>query len=108
MSTDGTREILNRLAQENSCLRVIDNPGRIVSTGLNAAIKTAKGCVIVRMDAHTECPPSYIRQCVDTLKRTNADNVGGPWLAKGNGLLSAAIAAAFQSPFAVGGAKGHD
>jgi hypothetical protein len=35
-------------------------------------------------------------------------NVGGPWIAKGTGYTSRAIAAAFQSAFAVGGAKGHD
>jgi hypothetical protein len=39
---------------------------------------------------------------------TRADNVGGPWMAKGHGLIGGAIAAAFQSGFAMGGAKGHD
>ena len=54
MSDDGTQEILQQLAAEHPRLRVINNPGRIVSTGLNAAIAVARGTVIVRMDAHTE------------------------------------------------------
>lgn len=108
MSNDGTREILEHLAHENPSLRVIDNPARIVSTGLNAAIKVAKGNVIIRIDAHTEYAPDYVRQCVHTLRETNSDNVGGSWTAQGDGLLSGAIAAAFQSPFAVGGARGHN
>jgi len=108
MSDDRTREILKRLATENFRVRVIDNPERIVSTALNRAIRNAAGDVIIRMDAHTEYAPDYIQQCVETLANTGADNVGGPWVAKGSGFLSSAVAAAFQSAFAVGGAKGHN
>ena len=108
MSDDGTREIVEKLAAEDRRLRVIDNPGRIVSTGLNAGIKAAKGKIIVRMDAHSGYASDYVRQCVAVLEETKADNVGGPWIAKGSGLVSEAIAAAFQSPFAVGNGKSHD
>ena len=88
-------------------IRLIDNPGKIVSTGLNAAIRAARGEIIIRMDAHTEYAPDYIRRCVEALDATGADNVGGPWVAKGAGYSSRAVAAAFQSPFAVGGARSH-
>jgi succinoglycan biosynthesis protein ExoA len=108
MSGDETRSILTRLAAISANLRVIDNPGRIVSTGLNEAINIARGKIIIRMDAHTEYAPDYVQQCVNTLAETGADNVGGPWLPLGIGLTSSAIAAAFQSPFVAGGAKAHD
>ena len=89
-------------------MHLIDNPARIVPTGLNAAIRAAQGDIIVRMDAHTEYASDYVCRCVEALEQSGADNVGGPWVAKGIGALSCAIAAAFQSPFAVGGARGHD
>lgn len=108
MSDDGTREMLDRLADHTPCLRVIDNPGRIVSTGLNVAIREARSPIIVRMDAHTEYAPDYLFQCVSVLRETGADNVGGPWVAHGQGVVGQAIAAAFHSPFAVGGARGHN
>ena len=108
MSSDGTRDILMELACEEPRLRVIDNPGRIVSTGLNAAIRAARGKVIIRMDVHTEYATDYVRQCLAVLQETGADNVGGPWVAKGVGFVGKAIAAAFQSPFSVGGPMGHD
>jgi succinoglycan biosynthesis protein ExoA len=108
MSDDGTRDVLVRLSKEDSRLRIVDNTRQIVSTGLNAAIREAKGSIIVRMDAHTEYASDYIRQCVQTLRETAADNVGGPWIAKGEGRIGQAIAAAFQSSFASGGARGHD
>ena len=107
LSDDGTHEVLKELEREDSRLRIIDNPGRIVATGLNSAIRLARGDVIVRMDTHTRYAPDYLRQCVAVLKETGADNVGGPWVAEGQGLISQAIAAAFQSPFSVGGARGH-
>jgi succinoglycan biosynthesis protein ExoA len=108
MSDDGTRTILSKLSKENSQLRLVDNPGRIVSTGLNGAIRLARGKVIIRMDAHTSYAPDYIRRCVEVLRETAADNVGGPWVARGTGRIGRAIAAAFQSSFAAGGARGHD
>ncbi|MBK8004907.1 MAG: glycosyltransferase family 2 protein [Gemmatimonadetes bacterium] len=107
-SDDGTREVLARLAAEDPRLRVVDNPGRIVSTGLNAAIRASAGAIIIRMDAHTEYAPDYVRRCVEVLRETGAQNVGGPWVAVGEGRVSRAIAAAFQSPFAAGGARSHD
>ena len=108
MSSDGTREILARMEKENPRLHVIDNPAGIVSTALNEAIKAATGKIIVRMDAHTQYASDYIYECVEALETTAADSVGGPWTARGEGVISEAIAAAFQCSFAMGGAKAHD
>jgi len=107
MSDDGTREILWRLSKDCR-LQIVDNPGLIVSKGLNAAIRQAKGQVIVRMDAHTEYAPDYVFNCLEILRATGADNVGGPWLARGTGIVGRAIAAAFRSPFSFGGRRGHN
>jgi len=108
MSGDGTRGILKRLAEQDPRSRIIDNPGRIVSTGLNAAIRVAQGSIIIRMDVHTEYASDYVYQCLAVLQETGADNVGGPWVAKGEGFVGRAIAGAFQSPFSVGGPHGHN
>ena len=108
LSDDGTRETLRRYSETTSLVRVIDNPGRIVSTGLNVAIGAATGEIIIRMDAHTTYARDYIRECVTALRESSADNVGGPWVAEGGGLVGKAIAAAFRSPFCAGGGKAHD
>jgi len=108
MSDDGTREILRQYMQKVPNVRMIDNPGRIVSTGLNAAIAASTGEIIIRMDAHTTYAKDYIKQCVNVLEESGADNVGGPWIARGIGSMGRAIAAAFQSPFCAGGGKAHD
>jgi glycosyltransferase involved in cell wall biosynthesis len=108
MSDDGTREILNQLARMEPRIKVVDNPRRIVSTGLNAALALARGDVILRMDAHTDYAPDYVAECYAALIQSGADNVGGPWIAKGETLRERAIAAVFQSRFGTGGARGHD
>ena len=107
-SDDGTRALLDQRAARDERLRVMDNPGRIVSSGLNACLRRARGAVIVRMDIHTTFAPDYVAECVAALQRTGADNVGGPWVAQGEGAWGRAIAAAFQSRWVVGGARSRD
>src|SRR5574337_1071267 len=51
-SDDGTRELLEEYRRQHPQVRVIDNRGLIVSTGLNAAIRAARGEIIIRMDVH--------------------------------------------------------
>jgi succinoglycan biosynthesis protein ExoA len=108
MSTDGTREILSHWCRRQVNLRVLDNPKYVVSAALNTGIQAARGKWIVRMDAHTSYAPDYIRQCLAVLKETGADNVGGPWVAKGESFVGRAVAAVFQSRFGTGQARGHN
>jgi len=108
MSDDGTRSVLDNFQPNVFRLRIIDNPGRSASSGLNCAIRHATGDVIIRMDAHTEYAFEYVRRCVQVLLQTNADNVGGPVRTRAEGYLAKAIALAYQSRFASGGAKTRD
>jgi succinoglycan biosynthesis protein ExoA len=104
-SDDGTRELLCELMRSEPRIVVVDNPKRIVSTGLNAAILRARGEIIVRMDVHTRYSSDYLRASLEVLEQTGADNVGGPWQATGTTFMQRAIALAFNSAFAIGGAR---
>ena len=107
-SDDGTRQRLMDRCAGDARLVLVDNPGRIVSTGLNACIARARGEVIARLDVHSQFSPDYLAQCIAALARTGADNVGGPWVARGTGPTGAAVAAAFQCRWVVGGARSRD
>ncbi len=107
-SEDGTREIIQEYCRRFPMLRLIDNPGRFASSGLNAAIRAARGEVILRMDAHTIYAAPYCRGCIDTLARTGAANVGGPARTRAVGARARAVAAAYHSRFSTGGARFHD
>ncbi len=106
-SSDRTREIVASLVKEVPPLRLIDNPGGIVPTGFNAALRLARGSFILRVDGHTELASDYVRQCVTELERTGADNVGGRMIAEGKGPVGQAIVLATSSPFGVGGGRFH-
>ncbi len=108
MSNDGTRAILERYRRDEPRVRVIDNPRRTVPAGLNAAIREARGEIILRMDAHTSYAPDYVRRSVETLRATGAANVGGPARTRPHGYWGRAIAAAYHSPLACGGARFHN
>ena len=134
-SDDGTRELLDARCAADARFVRVDNPGRIVSTGLNRCLERARGAVIVRMDLHSVYEGDYIAQCLAALERSGAANVGGPWRAEGDasmphhapggatlrdrsrgatqrdrsrGATQRAIAAAFQSRWVAGGARSRD
>ncbi len=107
MSDDGTRQAVDAAAAGDPRVVAVDNPGRIVSTGLNRALVASRGEVIVRMDVHTRYAPDYVATCLDAIETTGADVVGGAWhaeTASDAGPMAQAIAAAFQSRWVTGGA----
>ena len=105
ISQDNTREIINNLCNGNerfSC-KVLDNPKKIVPTGLNIALNEARGNIIIRVDGHCEIAKDYVRYCVGNILKNNVDGVGGPIETIGDTALSKAIAIGMSSFFGVGG-----
>jgi succinoglycan biosynthesis protein ExoA len=108
MSDDDTRDHINHLAEKSLIeITILDNPRRIVPTGMNIALQRATGDIIVRVDGHTIIAPDYVLQCVKALQQSDADNVGGRMDAVGTTPLAKTIALATSSPFGVGGARFH-
>jgi len=109
MSTDDTRKVICEVSSRypERQIRVLDNPGKIVSIGMNIALRQAKGDVIVRVDGHTMIAADYVQKCVEALQRTQADNVGGKMNAIGGNPFGRAVALATSMPFGVGGARFH-
>jgi succinoglycan biosynthesis protein ExoA len=103
-STDDTREIILRFAKSHPELkvRILDNPGKIVPTGMNIALPKARGEIIVRVDGHCLIAPDYVRNCVEHLQKDGVDGVGGPMETIGETPMAKAIAIGMSSPFGVG------
>lgn len=104
MSSDRTREIVQQYTAQYPFIFLLDNPKRIVPTGLNIGIRVAQGDVIIRLDAHAIYPDNYFSVLVDKLYALNADNVGGlcRTLPAKDTPMCEAIAAALSSPFGMG------
>lgn len=103
MSTDGTRAVVNSFRHHFHDLEVIDNPGQIVPTGMNAALARAAGDIIVRVDGHCEIARDYVSNCVRHLQHDGVDGVGGPLDTIGETFMARLIATAMSSSFGVGG-----
>lgn len=104
MSEDGTREIIHDCTRCYPRVRLVDNPQKIKSTGLNKAIRQCNGSIVVIMDAHSEYPLDYVIRLVEALRRLDADNVGGviESVAEDSGLIGTAVAEAMSNRFGVG------
>jgi succinoglycan biosynthesis protein ExoA len=109
MSMDNTRSIIHDFAVRYPQLQlhILDNPGKIVPTGMNAALCEAKGEIVVRVDGHTILAPDYIRQCVETLQRTGADNAGGRMNSTSSNAFGEVVALATSMSFGIGDGHFH-
>ncbi len=102
MSSDQTREIVRFMEAHFPNVRLIDNPERIVPTGLNRAIAAARGEIIVRLDGHCEYPKNYVRKVVELRQELGADTVGGVLVPTGLSYAGKSVAAAYHSPIGLG------
>ena len=84
--------------------RVVPNPERTTSNGLNAALRVAAGRVVVRCDSHAALAPDYVRRAVEKLEKTGAAVVGGRQLPAGETLFERAVGMAITTPLGAGDA----
>ena len=101
-STDATVELAVGFGIE-----VLNNPHRAQSYGLNLAAENSRADILIRADAHSLYARDYVRTSVDVLMASGADVVGGPMRPVGTSPMQRAIAAAMQTPLAIGPAKFH-
>lgn len=106
-STDGTLAEVDDLIKAGEPVRILENPFRIQSRGLNIGIREARGEFVVRLDAHCLYPPGYIRRCLALLEENQADCAGGVMWPQGETPVQKAIGAAMRHPLGVGDAKYH-
>ena len=80
-SDDGTLEIVNEIIQDYSTdsfhIRLVNNPKRILASGWNIGIQSAKGEYVTRIDAHAVAASDFIEKSVGTMLKVEAVCVGG-------------------------------
>jgi glycosyltransferase involved in cell wall biosynthesis len=104
MSTDKTRIIIKKYAEQYPFIYLLDNPQKIVPPALNIGIKAAKGDVIIRLDGHCIYPSNYVSLLTQKLFELQADNVGAVWntLPAKDTSICRAIAIGVSHKFGVG------
>jgi len=84
---------------------VVHNSSGRTPDALNLAIARASGDIVVRCDAQSRLPESYVSRAVETMQRTGAVNVGGMQVPVGETFWERAIAAAMSSRLGAGDAR---
>ncbi len=107
-SKDNTREIVEKYSKADSRVKLIDNPKKYQSFGLNLIIDMAQGDVFIRADAHCEYGNDYIEKCIENLKRDKVKNSGGAARFLAKNWVQAGTSLAVQSYLGHGGAKHYD
>lgn len=110
-STDGTPKLIEKLIADLSLknVKLFENKLRIVSTGLNLAIKKASTEIIIRMDIHTSYACNYIESCETILKQNlEIKCVGGAWQADGSSRFQRSLCSVFMNNLLMGGAASRN
>lgn len=106
MSEDKSNPILSEYSRRFPFIKLISNPKKFQAPGLNLGIQSAKGDVLLRVDAHATCEKDYILKCVQALNTHKADNVGGIWdiIPRKNTFIGKSIVQSITHRFGVGNA----
>ncbi len=104
-SSDRTREVVAGLATQDPRIRLLDNPRRTASSGLNVGLANARGKWVARMDGHTRYPTRYIALGIDRLACGDTRWVSGPPIPVGRGAVSRALTLALRTPLGRGGSR---
>jgi succinoglycan biosynthesis protein ExoA len=98
-STDGSREIVQRLSRLNDRIVLMDNPGHIHAIGINDAVRRfgSEAKFLIRVDAHADCPTHHCEQLLKVQTRTHADSVVVSMYTAGDKCFERAAAAAQNS-----------
>jgi succinoglycan biosynthesis protein ExoA len=104
-SSDGTVELVQRMAASRPWLRLLANPQRIQSAAVNLAARTLgqNAQVLVRCDAHAVYPGDFVARLLQSLEQTGADAVVVPMDSVGEGCFQRAVAWVSDSRVGSGG-----
>lgn len=107
-STDATADVVRDISRQDSRVRLLRNPGRVIPTGLNVGLRAALGTYIARLDGHSSWNETYLAHAiVDLTARPDAAGVGGRRFGVAGSATGRAIALALSSPLGVGNSVYH-
>jgi succinoglycan biosynthesis protein ExoA len=106
-SEDSTAAIVRSMAAEDPRIELLTNEERVIPLSLNLAVRHARGRWLVRVDAHSTVPRTYVAQAVEHLVTGKWGGVGGRKDGVGKTPQGRAIAVAMGSKFGVGNSTYH-
>lgn len=117
MSMDATREVVMKVAADHPevVIRLLDNEQRTRASAMNAALKVARGEIVVPIDPGAEYAKTHVSKCVEALASSPAEHVAIVPRATGRTLLERSLGAVQRTKLAfaagselAGGASGGE
>lgn len=105
MSTDRTVDIVRSFPQFGSRIRLLLNPRRLQVYAWNMALREARGEYYAMILAHADYSSTYLKSCLEVMRRTGAAAVGGVQRPLGQGIVGSAIAWCMSSALGMGNAR---
>jgi GT2 family glycosyltransferase len=105
MSTDRTVDVVRSFPEYGTKIRLLANPHRLQVYAWNAALSIARGEYFAMILAHAQYSPTYFASCLEVMRRTRAQAVGGVQRACGEGIVGNAIAWCMSSAAGIGNAR---
>lgn len=104
-SSDGSQAIVAGVAEGCDSVNLMNNPARIQSAAINAAVSAFAGNHrwLVRVDAHCTYPDTFVATLLAAAVAYRADSVVVPMITSGSGCFQRAVAAAQNSVLGTGG-----
>lgn len=106
-STDGTGDIVRRMAAQSKNITLLINEKRYQSAGVNLGAFWEGGDYdyLIRCDAHAFYPEDFVLNLVQTARSSGADSVVVPMDSVGNACFQKAVALVSDSLIGSGGSK---
>lgn len=106
MSTDDTASTVTQMAEQDSRIRMLQNPKMVQTCAMNIGIREAIGTIILRVDGHAEIHPDYVRKSVtELMQRPECWCVGGVVETVNDSRIGRIIAASQSCPVGVGNSQ---
>jgi len=70
-STDGSQEIVKEISAEDPRVKLLPNPMKVQSAGLNIILQSCTGEIFLRADAHSDYASDYIEECMNQYSGQN-------------------------------------
>jgi len=104
-SSDASPAIVRRISADYPHVRLLDNPARLQSAGVNLAVRRygRDKAWLLRIDAHCAYPAGYVSGLMRSAIERGADSVVVPMVTRGRGCFQRAAAAAQNSAIGTGG-----
>nr|WP_303649537.1 glycosyltransferase family 2 protein [Asticcacaulis machinosus] len=106
-STDGTQDIVRRFVDDGAPVRLLHNPKKIQSAGINLAVARYGDDAeyLIRIDAHGSYPEDFCEQLMFEARKVGCASIVVSMNTIGAGAFQKAVAIAQNSPLGNGGSK---